>query len=348
MTGISDSAEAARENARETTGRFGEQHHSAPEVALGGAMDLSGHTPADIDAKLAELYEERARILQPLGCREEELERARATLARVEEQGEKWDGELRWAEGQVDRFAQEVAKLEDEAARIRLEAAPYEAEYRARGGWTRAYLTTGTNGHVHSSMDCSTCNREGKLTRFVWMTEYSGADEQTIVEDAGERACTTCHPSAPTEVLSRPTKMFTQDEKRKQEEREAREAAKAERDRKRIENALTPDGSPLYVHTEPEGGRYRRYPEEFKTERSAVMWATDHLAWLPLMQDPERQESHRAAIRTIAEAIATKHDRPVEYVLGELQVKADLKTKDITKKVADQRLAELAQKYGVS
>lgn len=33
------------------------------------------------------------------------------------------------------------------------------------------------NGHVHSSMHCKTCRQ---TTRFAWMTDYSGADEEKI------------------------------------------------------------------------------------------------------------------------------------------------------------------------
>jgi len=345
---ISNAAEAAREDARKVTGQFGEQEHSQPGFELGGGLDLSSHTPVDIDTRLAELYEEHSRILAPLGWREDDAEKKRAAVEKAEAEGERYEGQLDYLEQVADEADRKVAEIWAAADAKKREAAPYEAEFTARGGWTRAFLTTGTNGHVHSSMDCSTCNREGKVTRFAWMTDYSGADEQTIVEDAAERACTTCYPSAPVDVLSRPTKMFTPDEKRKQEEREAREAAKVERERKKIENALTPDGSEFVVYPEPAGSGFRTYGERFKTERAATIWATDQLTWMPTMQDPERVETHLAAVRKVAEAIAVKHGRPVEYVLGELQVKADLKTKVITKKVADQRIAELAAKYGVS
>src|SRR5699024_1181900 len=74
-----------------------------------------------------------------------------------------------------------------------------------RGGWNRAFLVAGAGGHVHSSTDCSTCR---PTTQYAWMTNYSGADEDTIVSDAGYRACTVCYPSAPVgDERSMPTEM---------------------------------------------------------------------------------------------------------------------------------------------
>lgn len=343
---MTSSTDIAREGARRRNGEFGEQHRTAADSTLNVGPDLSSHTPVDIDTTLAEIYEQRAQILAPLGWREDDANRKRVAAEKAEAEEERYEGQREYLNRVAEEAEAKVAELWEAADAKTLEARPYEAEFKARGGWTRAFLTTSANGHVHSSMHCSTCNRDGNITRFAWMTDYSGADEAAIVEDAGERACTTCYPSAPVDVLNRPTKMFTPDEKRKQEERVAREAAKVERDRKRIENGLTPDGSELVVYTEPAG--QRSWPERFKTERAAVTWVTDHLGWARARDhSPERQASQAAAIRTIAEAIAVKHGRPVEYVLGELQVKADLKMKDITKKVADQKLAALAKEHGV-
>ena len=77
--------------------------------------------------------------------------------------------------------------------------------FRIRGGWNRAFLVAGAGGHVHSSTDCSTCR---PTTQYAWMTNSSGADEDTIVSDAGYRACTVCYPSAPVgDERSLPTEM---------------------------------------------------------------------------------------------------------------------------------------------
>jgi hypothetical protein len=101
-----------------------------------------------------------------------------------------------------------------------------DEEWVRRGRWTRAFLVGNTNGHVHSSMHCSTCY---DTTEFIWLTEYSDHAEDEIVSDAGERACTVCYPTAPVDVLSRATKIFSPTEKAAQQAREERAAAKAER-----------------------------------------------------------------------------------------------------------------------
>ncbi len=74
----------------------------------------------------------------------------------------------------LDRLTQALAALEE----IRAAAKPYDDEFVRRGGWTRAFLVQQANGHVHNTMRCSTCNRGGELTRFAWMTEYSGKSEE--------------------------------------------------------------------------------------------------------------------------------------------------------------------------
>jgi len=75
-----------------------------------------------------------------------------------------------------------------------------EAEYTEAAsqyeGWTRAFLVRNGNGHIHSSMACSTCY---PTTEFGWLTDLSGADEAEIIEHAKEVACTVCYPDAPVE-----------------------------------------------------------------------------------------------------------------------------------------------------
>lgn len=131
-----------------------------------------------------------------------------------------------YADKAVEYFERYEA-AQDKADEIGLEIAEFNDAFRARGGWTRAYLVLNSNGHVHSSMHCSTCF---PTTRYHWLTQVSDHSEDEIVEKAGERACTVCYPSAPVEVLASPTQFFTPDEEEKQrarEEREQKRAAKA-------------------------------------------------------------------------------------------------------------------------
>lgn len=64
-------------------------------------------------------------------------------------------------------------------------------------GWSRFYIVSG--GHIHNSMQCSTCNKMGIATKFGWLPELSGLEEKDAVEKYGAILCTVCYPSAPTE-----------------------------------------------------------------------------------------------------------------------------------------------------
>ncbi len=126
--------------------------------------------------------------------------------------------------------------------------------------WTRAFLVTNNNGHVHSSMGCNTCF---DTTRYEWLIQYSNDDEKTIVEDAGQDACTICYPSAPAEVLNRPSRIVTADKVAKakaQAERDAKREAKLAKEKA---DAPTKSGEFLYL-------KDGEYTDVIKTERTAV------------------------------------------------------------------------------
>jgi hypothetical protein len=201
------------------------------------------------------------------------------------------------------------------------------AEFDRRGGWTRAFLVTNGNGHVHSSMHCSTCNRGLHATQFQWMTDWSAKDEAEIVEAAGWRACTVCYPSAPVgDEKSLPTKMFSDADKSKAEAKAEREAAKAARDAKTKAAAPTASGEPLRVLTEvytpthgPRAGQPQNRFETFKTERTAIMWATERFYY----NGPSGTEW--AAINAIANAVAEKRGVDARTVLDEIVAKGKKK-----------------------
>jgi hypothetical protein len=73
--------------------------------------------------------------------------------------------------------------------------AELDAEYDRRP-WSRFFLVTSSDGHIHSSMFCSTC-RAG--TEFGWLPELSGKTEAEAVKAHGPLLCTVCYPSAPVE-----------------------------------------------------------------------------------------------------------------------------------------------------
>jgi hypothetical protein len=110
-----------------------------------------------------------------------------------------------------------ASDLTTKAFVLEQQASTLEGEYWRRGRWTRYYLVTNSNGHVHWTQDCSTCFID---TQFAWLTQFSGTSHEDLVELAGEKACTVCFPDAPVETRNRPSKLTTP-------EREAREAKKA-------------------------------------------------------------------------------------------------------------------------
>jgi hypothetical protein len=91
-------------------------------------------------------------------------------------------------ESMKDRAAQALATESQWQARL-------EAHEKAYTGWSRFWCVP--NGHIHSSRNCSTCNKMGKPTEFYLAHEVSGMDEAAAVAAQGPVLCTTCFPTAP-------------------------------------------------------------------------------------------------------------------------------------------------------
>lgn len=71
-------------------------------------------------------------------------------------------------------------------------------EYKSRP-WTRYWLVTTSDGHIHRSCDCSTCNK-GKLpTGFAIVPSLSGKTSEEAVAKLGPSLCSVCYPDAPVE-----------------------------------------------------------------------------------------------------------------------------------------------------
>lgn len=93
-----------------------------------------------------------------------------------------------------------LERFDDATSAFKAASATIEAgneEFSRRGGWSRFFLVTG--GHIHSSMNCSTCNKNGALTSFGWLPSLSGLTEADAVKEHGAILCTVCFPSAPVE-----------------------------------------------------------------------------------------------------------------------------------------------------
>lgn len=275
--------------------------------------DPTAATPVQIDTALAELGKLRQRAVLEVETY------SRGVANGVDYVGTPGEERLRLAVAELDRV---------DAAR-----APLHDEYLRRGGWTRAFLTQGSNGHVHSSMECTTCF---DTTVFAWLYTESGKDEAEIVDKAGEKACTVCYPSAPVEVRRKPCQYVDPDAAAAARTRaEATEQRRLEKEAKAIAN---PDGSPL---RDSIGGVIR-------TERMAqieyVNEAAEARAWagpwqnangVAVEQASRYAAEHAACAERVLLALAHKR-RPddesrVDNEREALKSKVDKKFRDLTK-----------------
>jgi cytochrome c5 len=247
-------------------------------------MDLTTATPVEIDTLLAPIWERQASAQSRIVNYKRREAEIFTTIEKVK-RGERvlrittaLDGiELMEDLARLGRF---IVAEGNKLAAAEADAAPYEAEYTRRGGWNRVFLAKSVNGHAHNGTECSTCHNGQYRTAFAWLIRYSGQSEADIVADAGERACTTCYPTAPVDAKG--TKMFTPDE---EEAAKAREEREAERTRKAKEAAdksiTTPEGEKLYA------GKDHVSYDVCKTLRTAEIAATDVL--LDVLLDQTRE-----------------------------------------------------------
>ena len=232
----------------------------------------------EVDTRLAKAYQCLSDVLGNIKRAEDDLHRiAGHKFDRYATQ--QWSGTLEEAIAtydSLDNWKQERHALALRERRLGIELRDKEyaiidecnADWRANGRWSRFYLVTNTNGHIHSSVNCSTCFHD---TNFAWLTHLSGLDEVDAVQAEGEVLCTICYPSAPvawTNGMSR----------RDKEAKAEREAVKAERQRIKAEKSLSINGDVVEIRTDPkEGSRYYGH-KEFKTLRSAELWLVEAYA----------------------------------------------------------------------
>ena len=210
-----------------------------------------------------------------------------------------------------ENYVEQIAKLRAELVPIKERTAELNEIYKAHK-WNRAFLVQNTNGHIHSSMSCSTCFPS---TYYAWITYLSASTEQEIVEAAGETACTVCYPSAPAEVLGKPSTIVTA-------EKIEKEKAKAEREAKKAEKAAarpTPNGEPLIV---PETWAIRQN-KELKTERAASMWYVEvqyeiqKNSWIAQKWGQEGIEKMQVASEIVVNSVAAKRGVNAETIYAE-------------------------------
>lgn len=269
--------------------------------------NLTTKTPVEIDTRLGQVWMELAKLDSRLSFQYDEI-------ARAEQRG------------------LPTAPHEEKAQEIRDQKAPYLAEeqaiqdeYRTRR-WPRYFLVTSSDGHVHKNNWCSMVRYK---TQYALLPDFSGSTAAVVVEECGERACTTCFAEAPLSVFQQQSKL-PQDVKT----REAAAAARAERERKANEKAAKAIviNEKLHMTTPPRTlvSAQRELSSEIKDahrldamiaraltdgddEHNTPSWRA-HLG--------NMRDEHLADARVLARAIGIKTDRLPEDVFAESAPKA--------------------------
>ncbi len=308
---------------------------------------LANYTPVQVDEELANLYTQSYQLEDQIVQKNSYIDDYKK---RLDPQSRLYERSDYYREG----ITEKIARLEEEKEVLKAQLAdsiasrkPFEDEYARRNYWTRAFLVTNGNGHVHRSMSCSTCY---PTTRYAWMTEYSGKAEEEIVTDAGDAACTVCYPSAPVDVLKRPTKFELPNRKAAREEREKKAAEK--RAKEQATGIWTPDGEELREADTRSHIRHGREAKSergqiIKTERTAIITAVDILAdnreglnWTYYdggvddyaLAKTEQQEN---TFYRIVEAVAHKNGRSEDEIIKEFVDKANKKRVATNKQYAN-------------
>ena len=84
-------------------------------------------------------------------------------------------------------------------AEARLAVQESENDYQSRP-WARYFLVTSSDGHIHASTGCSTCNKGKEPTGFALVPYLSGSTVEDAVADLGPALCSICFPAAPVEA----------------------------------------------------------------------------------------------------------------------------------------------------
>lgn len=286
--------------------------------------DLSTQTPVEIDTQIAALYQVRYREQDHAAREWEYLKNSirsalalrysdkispseiRNWLSSFEEISEDDDmiafayEDTPWLANTAKQAWKHYLAYQDHAAKADealADTEPLDDEWHRRGRWSRAYLVDNSNGHVHKNMHCSSCY---PTTRYHWLVELADQSEDEIVDQAGERACTVCYPSAPVESLNKPTRTFTPTEIEKQKARDEKEAKRAEK------------AAQAVVVTGYYSWQRQPYTHTFKTERAALLALqslyNDLCYYGPTHMTADRWTNDAAAIQFALREKGVEHD----------------------------------------
>lgn len=158
--------------------------------------------PKEHDTKLAALYFDldeaqrylnraRARVINSAGIKEHRFGKDTKRGWGSEDEYYPYDVAVERVKdksllGEVDHAEAETASLENQIFNL-------EAQYT---GWSRFFLVTSSQGHIHSSMRCHTCY---DTTTYGWLPELSGKTSGEAVDELGPALCSSCFPGAGTQ-----------------------------------------------------------------------------------------------------------------------------------------------------
>jgi hypothetical protein len=234
------------------------------------ATDPSTQTPVEIDTVLATNYDQQAKLWGQI----------RQGVAYIEHLKNRKTASPYW--DLINRTTTEVEGYRAEVDALITQAAPLQLEYNRRP-WNRYFLVTNANGHVHRGLDCTTCFH---TTEYSWLVDLADCDEAAMIEEWGERACTVCFPTAPTNPnFHRPARIDREAAEAKAAEKAAKQADK---DAKGITDV---DGSPLR-------GEYGVIATKVAA-RNALSQAFQSLAWYGL----DHPSDFAAAVRRLVPAL---------------------------------------------
>jgi hypothetical protein len=176
---------------------------------MSATKEISLTTPREVDEKLAELHGNLAKAEQTLASRTATALRMagakyyyrgrnRVTDMSIEEAREILKADLdarNLSAGKTHGEAlAEVDKAGMAVLTVMVEIREIDSLYT---GWSRFFVVTSSNGHIHSSTHCSTCR---VTTTYGWLPQLSGKDMAEAIEHFGpaaEALCSVCFPDAP-------------------------------------------------------------------------------------------------------------------------------------------------------
>lgn len=294
--------------------------------------NITEMTPAEVDTMLVRAMEQAIKHNTIIGSQTERVEGYEQNVERFSETltyPTLSDTDRKYWEGRVAKYKDDIAKAEGFIAESTpllksalKEKSACEAEFGRRGGWTRFWIVVNSNGHIHTSMSCTTCF---PTTAYAWLPAISGKTNAEIVELAGESACTICFPDAPVDTRNRPSQL---EDPAKKAAREEREAKKAAADAKKAAKAIAnPDGSVIKLSGS--------FGNKVYTESEAQRIFVDNLVSIIMDDEDERYripnreyvEEKKADNKVLLTALAHKRQTTEEEELVVLTKKARVKIK---------------------